>query len=89
MQSIRGLMEQTAGDDENEAESRLKYVMTRLFPDLRYMRERYRFLFKIPALLPAAYIMRIFSTIRNRDAISRINTEMDVIRDSAEDQGEG
>lgn len=88
-QSIRGLMGQTAGTDGNSNGSRLRYVMRRLFPDLRYMRERYRFLFKAPALLPAAYIMRIFSTVRDPEAIGRINNEIDVMQEDAEDQYEG
>ena len=46
--------------EKSEAENRLLYFMSRIFPSLSEMRVRYRILYKAPFLLPVFWFVRIF-----------------------------
>ena len=66
------------GNDDNRArrgvedKGRAKYMLSRLFPSYSDMCLRYKWLSKIPILLPVAYVMRFFSALFG----GRVHSEM-------------
>ena len=69
----------TVARSEKKKQSRLRYVLSRVFPGFSYMKRVYGWVGRMPFLLPAAWVARIFTIVFFRH--SRMRTEIRTWRD--------
>ena len=60
---VYGVVENRVAVERGKGKSRIRYLLSRLFPPYRFMKVRYPLLRRLPILLPFCYALRILSPL--------------------------